>query len=431
MNSKPTMKQENVIFPALLFFGIFAVMLVAFAPRSTRIEPRPTQVVVAQATEEILAQPTPRDHLELMASGLETVLASDVKAGGRLYGSVCTACHGMNLQGISGLGKSLINSNFVNSLNDDELVAFLAIGRTTQDPLNTTGVAMPARGGNPSLTDENLHQIVDYIRSFNGATVENDLADETPFVYVEREFVPIDLGSISVPSTNTEATETVDVTQTPEVTATSEAVQNPVVEATPVEISSQAAQDYGWYCSTCHGVNGEGSPTVMNSALVGMPIDKDALFTLLTTLPAFGEVTVHTYRGGYPELNDDQLKSLIDYVAVLSGTADTTQSPEITPTVEATPEVQANTQPIDVAQGQADYGWYCSTCHGANGEGSPTVMNSALVGMPIDQEALFTLFTTIPAFGEVTVHTYRGGYPELNDDQLRNLLGYVAGLVGQ
>ncbi|HRF98934.1 MAG TPA: c-type cytochrome, partial [Aggregatilineales bacterium] len=156
--------------------------------------------------------------------------------------------------------------------------------------------------------------------------------------------------------------------------------------STPVEISSQAAQDYGWYCSTCHGVNGEGSPTVMNSALVGMPIDKDALFTLLTTLPAFGEVAVHTYRGGYPELDDDQLKSLIDYVAVLSGTAETPQAPEATPIVEVTPEVEANTQPIDVAQGQADYGWYCSTCHGVNGEGSPTVLNSALLGMPIDQK---------------------------------------------
>ena len=53
MNSKPTMKQENVIFPALLFFFFFSVMLVAFALRSTKIEPRPTQLVVAKVTEEI------------------------------------------------------------------------------------------------------------------------------------------------------------------------------------------------------------------------------------------------------------------------------------------------------------------------------------------------------------------------------------------
>jgi len=442
MERKPTQSQENIIFPMLLFFGIFAVMLIAFAPRSTKIEPKPTEVASQPTDEQVVAQPTPRDHLELMASGLETVLASDVKAGSRLYGSVCSACHGMNLQGISGLGKTLINSDFVNRLNDDELVAFLIVGRPTSDPLNTTGVAMPAKGGNPALTDADLHDIVDYIRSLNGATVENDLADETPFVYVEREFVPIDLGAISVPSNNTSATETpestesaVEQTATPEAVVEETATPEPttVVEA-PVVADTQAVQDYGWYCSSCHGANGEGSPTMMNSALVGMPIDKTALLTEFTTPPSFGQVVIHSYRAGIPELDDARLNALFDYVAVLAGTAESSAPAEATPEVEETPVVEsasANTQPVDVAKAQADYGWYCATCHGTNGEGSPTMMNSALVGMTIDTDALFTLLTTQPAFGEVVVHTYRGGYPEMTDDQIHNLIGYVIQLAGQ
>lgn len=433
MERKSTQSQENVIFPMILFFGIFAVMLIAFAPRSTKIEPKPTQVAAQPTDEQIVAQPTPRDHLELMASGLETVLASNVKTGSRLFSSVCTACHGMNLQGIPGLGKTLINSEFVNSLNDDELVAFITVGRPTSDPLNTTGVAMPAKGGNPSLTEADLHAIVDYIRSFNGATVENDLADETPFVYVEREFVPIDLGAISVPSNNTSATETSESTATPEAVVETTATPEPttVVEA-PVVADAQALQDYGWYCSSCHGVNGEGSPTVMNSALVGMPIDKAMLLTEFTTPPSFGQVVIHSYRAGIPELDDARLNALFDYVAVLSGTAETSAPAEVTPEVESTPVVEtssANTQPVDVAKAQADYGWYCATCHGTNGEGSPTMMNSALVGMTIDPDALFTLLTTQPAFGEVVVHTYRGGYPEMTDDQLHNLISYVIELT--
>ena len=428
MEKKSQVNQENVIFPILLFFGIFAVMLIAFAPRDTRIEPRPTQVAVVQTSQQPLAQPTPRDHLELMASGLETVLASDVRAGGRLYGSACSACHGINLQGISGLGKTLINSEFVNRLNDDELVAFITVGRTTRDPLNTTGVAMPAKGGNPSLTDENLHQIVDYIRSFNGATVENDLAEETPFVYEEREFVPFDLSAINVPSSNTNNPEATETPAPTEVVATPESVQTPivveVVEVAPAPVGS-VEQLYAWYCSQCHGLDGTGDPMMPNSSLVGMPIDKAMLFTTFTQPILLDGLFHHAYRGGYIELTDDQLNALLDYVVTLSASTDSTQAPS--------PETSAEipVASLDLTQAQRDYGWACSQCHGVNGEGSPTVLNSALIGLTINDEAVFTLLTTYPPFGEVAVHTYRGGYPEMSDEQIRNLILYVKQLAGE
>ncbi|MCL4252973.1 MAG: c-type cytochrome [Anaerolineae bacterium] len=422
MEKKSQVNQENVIFPILLFFGIFAVMLIAFAPRDTRIEPRPTQVAVAQVPTQPVAQPTPRDHLELMASGLETVLASDVRAGGRLYGSACAACHGINLQGISGLGKTLINSEFVNRLNDDELVAFITVGRATSDPLNTTGVAMPAKGGNPSLTDENLHEIVDYIRSFNGATVENDLAEETPFVYEEREFVPFDLSAINAPSDNTDNPESTETPAPTQVVATPESVE--VVEVAPAPVGSPE-QLYAWYCSQCHGLDGTGNPMMPNSALVGMPIDKDMLFTTFTQpLPLDGQFH-HAYRGGYIELTDDQLNALLDYVVTLSASTDSTQAP-----IEE-PSAEIPVASVDLTQAQQDYGWACSQCHGANGEGSPTVMNSALIGLTINDEAVFTLLTTPPAFGEVVVHAYRGGYPEMSDEQIRNLILYIKQLAGE
>jgi hypothetical protein len=45
------------------------------------------------------------------------------------------------------------------------LVEFLVVGRDTADPLNTTGILKPPRGGNPSLTEEDLALIVEYLRS--------------------------------------------------------------------------------------------------------------------------------------------------------------------------------------------------------------------------------------------------------------------------
>ena len=44
------------------------------------------------------------------------------------------------------------------------MVDFIKVGRDPSDPLNTTGVAMPPKGGNPALDEEDLYDIVAFIR---------------------------------------------------------------------------------------------------------------------------------------------------------------------------------------------------------------------------------------------------------------------------
>ena len=58
-----------------------------------------------------------------------------------------------------------MDSDFVKGLSDQELLAFIKKGRPTSDPANTTGVDMPPKGGNPSLTDQQILDIIAYIRS--------------------------------------------------------------------------------------------------------------------------------------------------------------------------------------------------------------------------------------------------------------------------
>lgn len=91
----------------------------------------------------------------------------DPEAGKEVFMSVCVACHGPDAKGLPNLGKSLHSSDseFIRSKTDDELVEFIKVGRTPDDPLNTTGVGMPARGGNPAITDEQLYDVVAYIRT--------------------------------------------------------------------------------------------------------------------------------------------------------------------------------------------------------------------------------------------------------------------------
>ena len=87
--------------------------------------------------------------------------------GKKLYDQSCTACHGPGAKGVPNLGKDMTTSEFVKSQTDDQLVEFIKKGRTADDPANTTRVPMPPKGGNPTLSDEKLHQIVDYIRSLS------------------------------------------------------------------------------------------------------------------------------------------------------------------------------------------------------------------------------------------------------------------------
>ncbi len=132
-----------------------------------------------------------------MMLGLEEVPLSSVQKGQRIYVGSCTACHGQDAKGVIGLGKTLINSAFVNQLSDAELVQFIVVGRTGFDPLNTTGQAMPSKGGNLSLSDDDLLNLVHYVRSLNGATVVNDLEGlPTPTPIVARQFQPINVGGL-------------------------------------------------------------------------------------------------------------------------------------------------------------------------------------------------------------------------------------------
>ena len=85
--------------------------------------------------------------------------------GQELFKGTCAACHGQNAEGIDGLGTDMHNNEFIQSQSNADLIVFLAVGRSTTDPDNTTGVDMPAKGGNSSLTETDLADIVDYLRT--------------------------------------------------------------------------------------------------------------------------------------------------------------------------------------------------------------------------------------------------------------------------
>ncbi len=130
--------------------AFFLVLMLALAGCGSN-DPEPT------------ATPAPAKPIAAPAASI----VGDATAGEQVFMSVCIACHGLDGKGVTGLGKSLhaSDSEFVRSKTDDEMVAFILKGRTPDDPLNTTGVGMPAKGGNPAITEQQLYDVVAYLRT--------------------------------------------------------------------------------------------------------------------------------------------------------------------------------------------------------------------------------------------------------------------------
>src|SRR3989304_1812762 len=100
-------------------------------------------------------QPPMRTLMRCAAIGLTIVLAacgSDAATG-----TSTTAVPGA---GDAVRGLPVFNGSCAAGLSDAELLAFLDLGRAAGDPLNTTGILMPRRGGNPALTDADLMDVI-------------------------------------------------------------------------------------------------------------------------------------------------------------------------------------------------------------------------------------------------------------------------------
>jgi mono/diheme cytochrome c family protein len=88
-----------------------------------------------------------------------------VAHGEELASQSCSACHGQDFRGVSGLGVSFYDNAFIQDRTDDEIVVFIEEGRANDAPDNESGIAMPPYGGNTRLTDDDLADIVAFLRT--------------------------------------------------------------------------------------------------------------------------------------------------------------------------------------------------------------------------------------------------------------------------
>lgn len=99
-----------------------------------------------------------------------TVSAAGVAHGHDLFVQNCASCHGANAQGMPHQGADLRLSKFIESQSDSRLINFIRTGRQPQDPNTVMGLNMPPKGGNMTLKDEHLADIVAYLRQVQKST---------------------------------------------------------------------------------------------------------------------------------------------------------------------------------------------------------------------------------------------------------------------
>jgi mono/diheme cytochrome c family protein len=93
-----------------------------------------------------------------------TALPGDPARGATLYGQNCATCHGANLEGGIGAVLNPIDKlpGVANALDPNFLIDVITNGRQPQ-PGDPKQIAMPPKGGNPSLTDQDIKDLAAYI----------------------------------------------------------------------------------------------------------------------------------------------------------------------------------------------------------------------------------------------------------------------------
>lgn len=138
-------------------------------------------LIGSRVSVHLTPRPPPAMHPRLAALPPGPMLDHEgVSIGSEIFHETCVACHGASGMGIAGNGKNLVYSDFVANTDDAALAAFIKRGRDPGDPANTTGVGMPAKGGNPTLTDQDFIDVVTYLRALQDPRRVPAMPESTP-----------------------------------------------------------------------------------------------------------------------------------------------------------------------------------------------------------------------------------------------------------
>jgi len=253
------------------------------------------------------------------------------RSGKELYGAVCQACHATGLLESPKFGDKAAWEKRASVNGLDGLIATATNGKGS----------MPPKGGDPSITDDELKAAILYMTKESGldlggsAPAAAPAKAETPVAKQEAapaaEAKPVEAAvekkEESAPATpTTTTTTTAESAPAPEAASTPTTEEKPVAEkavapaAAAVAATSAPAADasgidgekvYKSVCFACHAAGVAGAPVLGNKELWAPRIatGKDALYN--SALKGKGAMPP---KGGNLSLDDAKVKAAVDYM---------------------------------------------------------------------------------------------------------------------
>ncbi|MEZ5449972.1 MAG: c-type cytochrome [Thiolinea sp.] len=349
------------------------------------------------------------------------------RSGEEVFNAACAACHGTGVMNAPKLEKAAWEPRVAKGL--DGLVHSAING------LN----AMPPRGGNPAITDEEITNDVTYMTTQAGF----DLAAGTaPAAGAEQQAAASAAAATEPAAPETPAAETQQVSApqqaaAPEAPVAPEAPQAPAApeaptasEAPATPVTHLSGNDgetvYRSICFSCHDVGIANSPMLgdKNAWAARMANGVDSLYA--STINGKG---VMPARGGNPALTDDNLKAAVDWMLAQAGGMETaqaapTQEPapateQAAPAQEAAPAAEQAAPAID---GKAIYQGLCFSCHD-NGVANAPKPGDKAAWEPRIAKGMDALLNSV--LNGLNAMPPKGGNPALSDDEIKAAVDWM------
>lgn len=387
MDHQPQKKEPIALY--LLIFGAVILALAVFALVNSLSNTIASNSVDNQAKDAYFQQAMLK-VLEPVGSvtAVDKSVAPVERSGEQVYTAVCAACH----------ANGLLNSPTIGDKVAWAPRAAAGLSALVTSAINGIG-SMPARGGDPSVTDAEIRSAILHM------TKDTGLDLEAPADATSAEAVPA--AAESTPAASTE-------------TAAIQATAPVVVAAGP---SGEAV--YGKACVACHTTGLLGSPKLHDKA-DWEPRAAAGLDALVTS--AINGKGAMPARGGNPAITDEEIRAAVLYMVEGTGLGLEPAAPAAAPeaaapapeTVEAT-SVEP-TPAVNIAAGIDTYAANCFVCHDTGAAGSPKLGDKAAWAPRIakGKEALYA-----SSINGLNAMPAKGGNPSLDEDTIKAAVDYM------
>jgi cytochrome c5 len=272
------MQSFSLIMGGLVLFAI-VIFIVANSITGENLDASKLSPVTKKAIEERIAPVgrvaiEGRDEPPPAVAAAPAVVSEGPKSGAEVVTAICAACHATGAAGAPKIGSS---EEWTPRLDK----GYDALVQSAINGLN----AMPARGGDPNLSDEEIRGAVMYMLTETGLQVEGAPVTEAP-----------------APATQPPAP-----SQEPNVAG---AAKQPAQAA-----AAQGQKVYTQVCVACHGTGAAGAPKLGDETAWEARIAQGMDLLHQHAIEGYqGSSGVMPAKGGRADLSDEQVMSAVTYM---------------------------------------------------------------------------------------------------------------------